>query len=76
MPTPKYIIVTYQAAYEIHGSVGEDIKSTIEDLRGLAAARAIKYELMETDEEYQNWYTTHGITEIEIPYPQVISIDP
>lgn len=72
----RYIVISLEAAFEIDNEVGESIRYTLEQLRGLAAARAVNFQILETDAEYEEWYNSPRIiSSVDVPVPQTITFD-
>lgn len=72
-----YLMVTFEAAWPIESTdIHEALESALSDLRSQGAARAMKYEIMDDDIAYENWYNNpHRLYEVEIPQPNIIRFD-
>lgn len=73
----KYLMVTFEAAWPIETTdIHDALESALSDLRSQGAARAVKYGVLESQEEYENWYDSNDrISEVEIPSPTTIAFD-
>lgn len=75
MRAEQFIILKYEAGYEVDSHVAEAIRDTLEQLRGQGAGRAVSYAIVSRD-DYYAWYNApNRLHEIEIPVPQIITID-
>lgn len=73
----KYLVVTFEAAWPIESTdIHDALESALSGLRSEGAARAVKYDVLASDEEYEHWYASNDrINEVEILSPTVISFD-
>lgn len=73
----KYLMVTFEAAWPIESTdIHDALESALSDLRAQGAARAVKYEVLIDDADYERWYASNDrINEVEIPSPTVIAFD-
>lgn len=73
----QYLVMRFEVAWGLEDTpnLGRAIQSTLDDMRGEGAARAVSYRVLENDQEYEAWYNDHGIHEAQIPVPTVVSWD-
>lgn len=72
----KYIVLTFEAAFEVDAHTGEAIQNTLESLRAEGAGRAVGSRILESEEEYEKWYVSlDRISEVEVPMPQIVRFD-
>ena len=74
----RHLVVTYEAAYPIEETpdLQSALQASLDSLRGEASARAISYEILENDEEYEEWYKSlERIQEVVVPSPTTITFD-
>lgn len=70
----SYLHVTFEAAFPIDADIAQAIQTTLDDLRGQGAARAVASRVLADQKEYDKWYAGEGISEIEVPSPDTIVI--
>lgn len=76
MSKKQFLVMTFEAAFEIGPHTGSEISNTLDALRSEGAGRATGSRILESEEEYEKWYSsTDRINEVEIPVPQIVQFD-
>lgn len=73
----KYLVMKLEVCWGLEDTDFHNaIQSALDDLRGQGAARAVGYEILDNDEEYEEWYNSNRrIQEIPIPVTTMVSWD-
>ena len=77
MATPKqFLVFNIEVCFDIDKDLAHNIQSTLDDCRGLAAARVVGTRILNSEKEYDDWYKSpERIQEVEIPVATTMKID-
>ena len=73
----KYLVMKMEVCWGMDDTdLHNVIQSALDDLRGSGAARAVGYEILDNDEEYDAWYKSNNrIQEVPIPVTTMVHWD-